>query len=219
MYDLWICFILFMFYSIIGWILEVVDIMILKNKIVNRGFLIGPYCPIYGFGAIFMITLLRKYLHDPIALFVMAMIICGILEYITSYLMEKIFKARWWDYSKNKFNINGRICLENLVLFGLGGIVLMYIINPFIINILNLLPYIIINMISIIILIIFLTDFFISFKIIFEFKNVAKNIGKDSTEEINKYVKIILNKKSTLYRRLIKAFPNFQTKIKNIIKN
>ena len=102
--------VLFITYSIIGWVIEEIDILILQKKVVNRGFLIGPYCPIYGFGSLFIILFLNKYLDDPIVLFFMTMISCGILEYLTSFIMEKIFKTRWWDYSDEKFNINGRIC-------------------------------------------------------------------------------------------------------------
>ena len=99
-------FLLFMLYSIMGWLLEVTCKLIEKHKFINRGFLIGPYCPIYGHGAILMILLLIKYQSDPLLLFTMSIVICSILEYFTSYIMEKVFKARWWDYSRRKFNIN-----------------------------------------------------------------------------------------------------------------
>lgn len=107
-------FMLFFIYAILGWIIETTLVSIEKRKFVNRGFLIGPYCPIYGFGGLAITILLKNYTKDPIVLFLMAVIICGTLEYFTSYIMEKIFKARWWDYSAKKYNINGRICLENL---------------------------------------------------------------------------------------------------------
>ena len=105
-------FLLFFIYSFIGYICEVIYCFILdKGKFQNRGFLYGPYCPIYGFGAIAIIVLLSKYEQYPIVLFVMGAIVASIIEYITSYLMEKIFNNKWWDYSNKKFNINGRICL------------------------------------------------------------------------------------------------------------
>ena len=102
-------FLLFISYSVIGWIMETILKTIEYKKFVNRGFLIGPYCPIYGCGALLMTFLLQGYAEDPIVLFVFNIIICSILEYSTSYIMEKIFKARWWDYSYTKYNINGRI--------------------------------------------------------------------------------------------------------------
>lgn len=112
---------LYYIYSIAGWIMETVSVSIQKRKFVDRGFLIGPYCPIYGTGVVAITVLLKKYSDDVVATFFMSIIICGILEYMTSYFMEKIFKARWWDYTNRKFNINGRVCLQNLVIFGILG--------------------------------------------------------------------------------------------------
>lgn len=113
---------IFFIYGIAGWVMESTMISIKNKKFVNRGFLIGPICPIYGYGVVFVSLFLKKYQDDIIATFVMSIIICGVLEYFTSYFMEKFFHARWWDYSKKKFNINGRICLENLFLFGIARI-------------------------------------------------------------------------------------------------
>ena len=151
-------FILFMFYSFIGWIMEIIFTLYKDKTLVNRGFLMGPYCPIYGSGCILIILLLNKYVNDPLALFVMSMVICSILEYMSSYIMEKLFKARWWDYSDRKFNINGRICLETLIPFGLLGCFLMYVINPFISNVLLSIPSGVLNVLAIILLIIFIVD-------------------------------------------------------------
>lgn len=218
MYDLSTYFLLFIIYSFIGWIIEIVDTYIIRKRFVNRGFLIGPYCPIYGFGSILMITFLNKYLKDPIALFVMAVFICSILEYFTSYIMEKLFKARWWDYSNRKFNINGRICLETLIPFGIGGCLIMYFINPFIVKVLNMINYNFLNVLTIILLIIFIIDNIISFNIILNVKNVASSIRKDSTEEITKIVKDVLRNKSILSKRLVNAFPHLEAIIKDINK-
>ena len=214
MYDLKIYFLLFIIYSVVGWIIEMIDVAILNKKIVNRGFLIGPSCPVYGVGALLMLIFLNKYVYDPFILFCMSFLICGILEYLTSYIMEKLFKARWWDYSSNKFNLNGRICLGNLVLFGLGGIILFYIANPFIMKILMSISEPVLNVITFILLFLFIFDFCISFKIIFEFKNIASTVRKDSTEEIKKRVKAVIESKSALYRRLTKSFPDLEIKIK-----
>lgn len=132
--DLKVYFLLFIIYAVIGWCMEVVCKLIQYKKFVDRGFLIGPYCPIYGVGALLITFFLNKYVQDPVVLFVMAVVVCGILEYLTSYFMEKIYHARWWDYSSKKFNINGRICLSNLIAFGILGMFIMYISNPFLIG-------------------------------------------------------------------------------------
>ena len=141
-------FMLFFIYAILGWIIETTLVSIEKRKFVNRGFLIGPYCPIYGFGGLAITILLKNYTKDPIVLFLMAVIICGILEYFTSYIMEKIFKARWWDYSAKKYNINGRICLETVVPFGILGCLVMYVLNPITFKYLNMLSNSMLNIIS-----------------------------------------------------------------------
>ena len=123
-------FIIFIFYSFIGWIIESLYVYYCTKKLMNRGFLIGPYCPIYGLGCVLFITLLEKYMNEPLVLFILAITICSVLEYLTSWVMEKLFKARWWDYSDKKFNINGRVCLENMMGFGVGALVVMYVSHP-----------------------------------------------------------------------------------------
>ena len=107
MYEVCYYFLLFLIYAVLGWCCEVVVAFYNHKKFINRGFLIGPYCPIYGIGVLLIISLLEDFTDSWLALFVLAMVLCMVLEYITSYLMEKIFNARWWDYSSKKFNING----------------------------------------------------------------------------------------------------------------
>ena len=206
--------------------MEVIGKLIEKKKFVNRGFLIGPYCPIYGHGAILITILLQKYIDDPIALFIMGVVVCSILEYLTSYFMEKIFHARWWDYSRYKFNINGRICLRTMIPFGLLGLFIMYVSNPFFFSIIEKIPENILNIICIVLMLIFLVDNIISFKIISNVNITSKKI-KDNTEEITgeiaeeitEKVKAILEKKSTLHRRLVHAFPEMKMRIREKIKN
>lgn len=158
------------------------------KKFVNRGFLIGPYCPVYGVGVILITILLQKYANDIIALFALSILICGTLEYLTSYIMEKCFNARWWDYSQRKFNINGRICLETLLPFGLVGSLILKFSNPFLSKYINMLPTNILNIISYGLLILFIIDSIVSFLIINSFKNETYKL-KDNTEEVSDKVK------------------------------
>lgn len=206
--SIYVYFLLFIIYSFLGWVIEIITEYVHNKRFVNRGFLIGPYCPIYGFGSVLMTILLDKYLDDPVALFVMAVVICSLLEYFTSYIMEKLFNARWWDYSNNKFNINGRICLETMIPFGICGVILMYFINPPILKILNLIPEVVLMIVSIIIFILFIVDNIISLKIILGFKNTAFKMEKDNTAEITSRVRDVLINKSIFSKRLIRAFPN-----------
>ena len=123
-------FLLFFFCSMLGWLMEVTCKLFQFHRFINRGFLIGPYCPIYGFGAVFVTLLLSGFSDHPIAVFLLAMLVCGTLEYVTSYVMEKLFHARWWDYSQRKFNLNGRVCANTLIPFGLLGLVMVYFLKP-----------------------------------------------------------------------------------------
>ena len=192
-YDVKVYFLLFMIYAILGWIMEVTCKLVQYKRFINRGFLIGPYCPIYGYGALLITILLKRYTSDPIVLFVMAIVVCGTLEYLTSYFMEKIYKARWWDYSTKKFNINGRVCLETVIPFGILGLLIMYILNPFFIGKIEAIPPIILNVLSGILLIIYTCDNIISGIVIRYVKKTEKDLGKelDNTEEITKKVKEI----------------------------
>ncbi len=210
--DIRIYFLLFMIYAILGWCMEVTCKLIQYKRFINRGFLIGPYCPIYGYGAILITFLLKKYTDDPIILFFMAIIICGTLEYLTSYFMEKIFKARWWDYSQKKFNINGRVCLNTIVPFGLLGLFIMYISNPFFISKIQLLPEMWLNILFWTLLIIYIVDNIVSGIVIRYVKKTEKIVGKDldNTEEITKKVKEVLQNKSVLHRRLLNAYPSLE---------
>ena len=217
-HSLSIYFIYFIVLSMIGWTMEVTLQLISKHKFANRGFLIGTYCPIYGFGGLLITIFLSNLYEHPIALFSVAILICGILEYITSYLMEKIFKARWWDYSQNKYNINGRVCLETIIPFGLLGLFLIYILNPFLFGILEKIPTNVMNIIVIIVATLFLVDNIISFKVISNVRTATKKFDrenpKDNTEEITKKVREFLRSKSILNRRLVNAFPKLKSTLK-----
>ena len=131
-------FLIFIMFSVIGWVSEVIYVGLTSaHKFVNRGFLHGPLCPIYGVGGV-VILLMPEFLYDTwIPLFLASMVFCTIVEYITSWLMEKLFHARWWDYSKHRFNIKGRVCLLNSVLFGFLGLGVIKFVYPHIITLLN----------------------------------------------------------------------------------
>ena len=210
-------FLLFIIYAFLGWVVEMFYNYYEHKKFVNRGFLIGPYCPIYGVGGLTVTVFLTKYQDSIFVTFGMSIILFAVLEYFTSYLMEKLFKARWWDYSDKKFNINGRICLETLIPFGILGCVAIYVINPLIFSLFSLTNVQVLKVISILIFIIFLNNFSISLKIINSFKDTAvKFLKKDNTEEITKKVKEILISKSIWTKRLIESFPKVKAVIGNI---
>ena len=210
-------FFIFFTYSFIGWIIETIYVtlrefvMYKKFKIANRGFLIGPYCPIYGLSCVLAISILSKYKDDLIVLFIVGMVLTSVLEYITSYFLEKLFNIRWWDYSIYPFNLNGRICLFNSFLFGLLSIFVIKYINPSIENFVYNIPNITRYFISVVLLIVFIIDIIVSYNTINKIKKTFKTkIKKDSSDEINLKVRESLLKESKLLKRILNAFPNFK---------
>lgn len=211
MYDFCFIFLLFLFYSISGWLIECINCTIREKKLVyDRGFLLGPYCPIYGFGGVGTYLFLTKFHDDPIALFVLASVGASALEYFTSYLMEKLFKARWWDYSDKKYNVNGRICLSYAFLFGLLSMIFVYLINPFCIDILNKIDPDLLIIISLILLVLFTFDLILSFIIITKLKIKVNKIKEDSTSQIDKQIKEFLGNYNFFIKSLFRSFPKIE---------
>ena len=164
-----------------------------------------------------MTLLLQDYLKEPITLFILIIVSCSILEYFTSYFLEKIYHTRWWDYTNRKFNINGRICLETMIPFGVLGILIMNYGNSLVFRFLNLFSNTTICIVSIILLITYMMDNIISCKIIYNIQRLSKEIQskqiirKDDTERITKLVrKRIEGSMKLLDKRLINAFPHLE---------
>lgn len=147
----------FVIYSVIGWICEMIFCSVRAKKFVNRGFLNGPYCPIYGAGVMLMIAFLGG-IENPIALFLTGAILTTTLEYITSWTMEKLFHARWWDYSNNFLNINGRICLLGAFIFGSMSVIAVRLIHPVLVTYTSSLSNSVISLIALCSFALMLTD-------------------------------------------------------------
>lgn len=210
MYSFILYFLLFIVYAFLGWCMEVVVCLVFDKKFINRGFLLGPYCPIYGCAAILMTLFLKQYSNDILVLFVLSAILCTTIEYVTSYLMEKLFNARWWDYTNRKFNINGRVCLVNSFYFGILGSLSVCFISPYLIELFSNLPPTVLYVVSISLATIFVVDNIISFNVISKIKQTTDLILKDSTEEITEKIKEALNQQSVLSKRLLKAYPDLK---------
>lgn len=185
MYKLFYIIMIFFVYSIVGWFMESVINSIDNKKIMNRGVLFGPWCPIYGIGAT-SITIFNSIIHlNSIYIFIICAIGASIIEYFIGYYLEKKYENRWWDYSQFKLNLNGRICLYSALLFGTFGLVILYInkyINIFIDNIPSIYFYLIIS----IILIIFIFDMIYTNYILRQIKIDDINSKKDNTDELKK---------------------------------
>ena len=118
------------FYSFVGWLYESIICSIVAKQLINLGFLNGPLCPVYGFGALIVLFFLYGASQNIIALFLSGSVLTCSVEYITSYMLEKAFHARWWDYSKHRFHLHGRVCLLGAVVFGAFSVLLVLYIHP-----------------------------------------------------------------------------------------
>ena len=147
----------FCIYSVLGWICETIFCYILKEK-GKRGFLKGPYCPIYGVGAVTICYSLIAFKENIILVFLLSATIAVVLEYFTGYVLETVFNKKWWDYSDREYNVKGRICLGNTMLFGIMGVLAIYFIHPVIVSIVENFGYIYITIVSLIIFTIFMYD-------------------------------------------------------------
>ena len=221
MYFLW-----FIIYAFLGWAWESFITSVPQRRFVNRGFLNGPYCPIYGVGALLFIFG-TNYIENPALRFLAGAVIACALEYVTSWTLEKIFHARWWDYAPRRFNLNGRICLEGFLVFGLAAVVIPYI-HQYVSNFTAQFSPAVINSAFSILLIIFITDLVITNRALTKFNRILREYQKaidkrrlDFLEFIRRGSRVfemriggsrrIRNVLSYQQRRILAAFPHFDS--------
>ena len=121
---------IFTAYSFLGWLSESIYCSFPAKRFINRGFLTGPVCPVYGFGGLLVITLLTPFHSNLFLLFAAAVVLTSALEYATAVVLEKTFHAKYWDYSDKPLNLHGRVCLENSLMFGGMSVVAVLLIHP-----------------------------------------------------------------------------------------
>lgn len=148
----------FVIYAFLGWCLEVVYAAVNTGSFVNRGFLNGPVCPIYGVGAVIVIDFLMPFRDNLVLLFITSVFITSLLEYVTGLALEKLFNDKWWDYSQYPFNIRGYICLKFSLAWGIGCILTMKIIHPVIVEFVKLIPTFLGNILLLSLAIVFIID-------------------------------------------------------------
>lgn len=147
----------FWFWSIFGWVMEVVDRTLETGGFENRGFMNGPYCPIYGFGVI-GITILLSPLKSVLMLYILSSVLCTVFELAVGLMLQALFHAKWWDYSDMKFNFKGYICLRNSLLWGVGCVLVVRVVQPLIEKGVHQIPYTLGNIVAIVLTIIFVYD-------------------------------------------------------------
>lgn len=180
----------FFIYCLIGWVWESIILPLARRQTpYNRGFLNGPWIPIYGFGAMIVLILfdIRQISYPIYVLYLCGGVVACLLEYITSFMMEKLFNRRWWDYSQKAFNINGRVCLEGFLCFGLFSVIAVSYVQPFFTKQLMRFDENILSFISIILIVSIIIDTIISTHIALKIEKkleFIKQILDDSEEKI-----------------------------------
>jgi len=186
-------------YSFIGWIYESIVCSIGQRKLVNRGFLNGPVCPVYGFGALACILFLDQRTDNVFILFFAGMLLTCTVEYITALLLEKLFDAKWWDYSHHRFNIQGRVCLLGAVVFGILTVLLIKYIHPFVSGLIDQLPDWALVTSSVFIFIIIMLDLYVTVHHLLLLNGRLKEIQAALNGFLEQYAKRAGELKDTLF--------------------
>ncbi|MEG0793724.1 MAG: putative ABC transporter permease [Lachnospiraceae bacterium] len=152
----------FLTYSMLGWLIESIFMSICNKKLTNRGFAKGPFCPIYGVGALTVFFILRPYSDNVVILFFMGSILATFIELITAHIMKRMFGEIWWDYTEKPFNYKGVLCLESSIAWGIYTIALFGFLQNYIMMFVDYIPIEIGRIVGSILLIVFTLDFFIS---------------------------------------------------------
>lgn len=177
---------MFFIIAMFGWIWEVILIYIQSGIIANRGAMFGPWLPIYGVGSVLAIIMGYRFRKKPFKEFIFILVMCGILEYLTSYFLELSNGLRWWDYTGSFLNINGRICLEGLLTFGIGGSAMVYLVAPFIDKCLSKVKLKTVITIA--------TTFTIFFAMDLVYSNIYPNTGEGITSKLYKELDVSKHK-------------------------
>lgn len=148
----------FFIYGFLGWIMECASVFVDTKKLVNRGFVSGPICSIYGIGAVALVILLSTVKNNIFLIFLIALVVPSVIEYVTGYILEKSFHAKWWDYSHKPFNLKGRICLTTSLLWGVLSIILVRVVHPLIERLVNLISPRVGEVFGVFVLILFTLD-------------------------------------------------------------
>jgi Predicted membrane protein len=203
---------LFFIYSFLGWVTEVIYQFYNKKYFVNRGFLYGPLCPIYGTGIVSVVLLFNDFNNNIFILYALSTIIISFIEYVTGFILEKFFKSKWWDYTNEPFNLHGRICLSFSLVWGVAALIIIKFINPTITNIILSFPKQFNILASYIFLLIFILDIAFTLSSLVRFSKVLTRLQLISSELKERYEYIIITTKDAAFD----AVQNFENNIKEL---
>ncbi|SUY46854.1 membrane protein [Clostridium putrefaciens] len=229
----------FVIYSFLGWILEVSYAFYSQHKFVNRGFLNGPFCPIYGSGSLILIIFLNSFKNNLMLLFIFSILLTSFLEYITGYVLETVFNTRWWDYDDNAYNIKGRVCLSFSMMWGAVAVFIIKFVHPYIEIFTNKIPVIHEKILFYSFTTYFIVDLTVTIISLIEFRKIIIQLEQLSKEIKEKYsyflektdvIEVPIKELKIKYdnaitsikinhKRLLSAFPNLMSKsFDNLIK-
>lgn len=200
-------FMIFFICSFIGYLIEVLWVYVGTKKLVNRGFLCGPIIPIYGIGAVLILFCLLRYYDDPVVVFIFGIIITSALEYFVSFILEKIFHNKWWDYSNTRYNLNGRICLKNSLAFGILALIIIYFVTPLLGILFSLFSFKFWSILALILFALVMLDTIYSVIIAYNLRNRIIIVEELKNEKIS-LIPVIFDKKLKELTANFKAFPN-----------
>ncbi len=201
---------LFFAYSFLGWCIEVTLKYFQYHRFINRGFLTGPILPIYGTGAALITVsavLLSGYESGYGTTFAVSFVLCGTVEYLTSYFLEKRFHARWWDYSQKPMNLHGRVWIGNLILFGLGGVLIVKVFNPVLLPFFDSVAFPVRRTAAAAMTALFCADYVMSHFVLKLVKDGIDHSEADNTEEIGREIRELLSDKTVFHKRFADAYP------------
>ena len=210
---------LFFAYAFLGWCIEVSLKYFQFHRFINRGFLTGPWLPIYGSGAALITVVIKGLAPLEFSVgttFAVSFLLCGFLEYMTSYVLEKRFHARWWDYSQKPMNLHGRVWIGNLILFGLGGVVIVDLINPLLLRLSEHMSFPLREIMALFLSVVFVADYVMSHFVLKLVKTSVELSEADDTEAISKEVRLLLSDRSVFHRRFAEAYPEVVYKTERI---
>lgn len=225
----------FLFYSFAGWIIEVVYSTVETGRFVNRGFLNGPVCPVYGFGVIAVMKVLFQIQENILLLFVGAVVLTSLIELVAGWVLMKIFNERWWDYSDEHFNFKGYVCLKFSLFWGLGCMFIIEIIHPVLQRVIAYLPYNYAIVILVFLIVVLFIDVIATIQTILKLNrqlHEINHIGRiihelsddlggvifhesikamERAEELKRQKEKIINRNFFGKKRIIKAFPKMSS--------
>lgn len=223
----------FIVYAFGGWILEFGYAWYQEGRFINRGFLFGPFCPIYAFGALALIIALQPWLGSLLVLFLGSALLASMVEYVTGFGLEKLFNQKCWDYGDRPFNLHGRISLRFSIYWGIGGVILLRYIQPLVNELIEQIPYVTGSIVIYIMAIYFAADFIYSVRSALELKSLhgklialgtetremLENLKESShealeqaKEEIRTRYEATWQQASSGTQRLLEAFPSLRNK-------